>query len=461
MGKLFKRLFFGVFTVAAMVVTLSAISVSAKAQANESSDININVTYSVVNGQNLGQDQVISLKNPATGSQKGFDALLKGYGVNDLAVITLYQDPTKVTGVDDPIKKAVYIINPAEETMTAYTEYVSGNPDWQEIHSNEMDGRTPGEYAANIIAKIPFIGFGHVPEVEANQINNNQDFGNLRAMTGIDIMYLPVHATANVKYVNEANNQTVKSYSISGYLAETGTYTPVAPSGYKLINSSSIPYTLTKDDSDDLTVSVVPISTPVTPSPDSNNNTPTVTPQKNDSWNPTNSNKNATGEPAVPNYAAVKGAAVYATNHIYMYKNATFAKSQRIAKYPKAKRVDRPMFVVTDYARSKAGALRYKVRDVNHGSKTAGKVGYITANRKFVVPVYYKSVPKNNKITIISKRGVHAYRNVNLTKYVKHYKKGVRLTVKRVVKHNLTTRYQLTNGNYVTANKKLVIQGNY
>lgn len=49
---------------------------------------------------------MISLKNPATGSQKGFDALLKGYGVNDLAVITLYQDPTKVTGVDDPIKKS-------------------------------------------------------------------------------------------------------------------------------------------------------------------------------------------------------------------------------------------------------------------------------------------------------------------------------------------------------------------
>lgn len=119
------------------------------------------------------------------------------------------------------------------------------------------------------------------------------------------------------------------------------------------------------------------------------------------------------------------------------------------------------MFVVTDYARSKGGALRYKVRDVNHGSKTAGKVGYITANRKFVVPVYYKSVPKNKKITVISKRGVHAYRNANLTKYVKHYKKGVRLTVKKIVKHNLTTRYQLTNGNYVTANKKLVIQGNY
>ncbi|MDN6435967.1 MAG: DUF5776 domain-containing protein [Lentilactobacillus parabuchneri] len=35
------------------------------------------------------------------------------------------------------------------------------------------------------------------------------------------------------------------------------------------------------------------------------------------------------------------------------------------------------------------------------------------------------------------------------------------MTVKRFVKHNLTTRYQLSNGTYITANKKLVIQGNY
>lgn len=116
------------------------------------------------------------------------------------------------------------------------------------------------------------------------------------------------------------------------------------------------------------------------------------------------------------------------------------------------------MFVVTDYARSTNGALRYKVRDVNHGSKTAGKVGYITANSKFVVPVYYQSVPKSQKLTIINKRGVNAYRNVNLTQKVKHYRKGTHLTVKKIVKYRLTTRYQLSNGDYVTANKKLVIQ---
>ncbi|MEK2587155.1 DUF5776 domain-containing protein [Lentilactobacillus buchneri] len=30
-----------------------------------------------------------------------------------------------------------------------------------------------------------------------------------------------------------------------------------------------------------------------------------------------------------------------------------------------------------------------------------------------------------------------------------------------MVKYHLTTRYQLTNGDYITANKKLIIQGNH
>ena len=78
-----------------------------------------------------------------------------------------------------------------------------------------------------------------------------------------------------------------------------------------------------------------------------------------------------------------------------------------------------------------------------------------------MVNIYYKTMPKNKKITVIAKKGVNSYKNANLTQKSKHFKKGTRLTVKKIVKHNLTTRYQLSNGHYVTANKKLVIQGNY
>jgi hypothetical protein len=168
-----------------------------------------------------------------------------------------------------------------------------------------------------------------------------------------------------------------------------------------------------------------------------------------------------TGSATTPKGAYAKGTVVYGVKKIYLYKNATFKKSQRIAQYRKTKRVNRPMFVVTGYAYSKGGALRYKVRDVNHGTKTDKKRGYITANKKYVVKVYYSTLPKNKKVTVINQKGVNAYKQANLTKKVKNYKKGTRLTVKKLVKHNLTTRYQLSNGDYITANKKLIIQGNY
>ncbi|WP_367334092.1 BspA family leucine-rich repeat surface protein [Lentilactobacillus sp.] len=196
---------------------------------------------------------------------------------------------------------------------------------------------------------------------------------------------------------------------------------------------------------------ITPNPTP-TPTP---THTPTPQPQPTPTPTPT------PNPPTTPGYVTKKKAAVYALKAIYLYKNPTFKKSQRIATYPKQKRVNRPMFVVIGYARSNNGTFRYKVRDVNHGRKSDGKIGYITANWKFVRGVYYQSVPKNKVITVISKKGVHAYKNKNLTGRVKSYKKGTRLTVKKLVKHNLTTRYQLSNGMFVTANKKLVIQGKY
>lgn len=96
---------------------------------------------------------------------------------------------------------------------------------------------------------------------------------------------------------------------------------------------------------------------------------------------------------------------------------------------------------------------------MNHHSKTAGMTGYITANWKYVRPVYYHSL--HQTITVINPNGVNEYQNKNLTGKVKNFKQGTQLKVKGFVTHNLTTRYQLTNGNYVTANRKLVIVGKW
>ncbi|WP_353960971.1 DUF5776 domain-containing protein [Lentilactobacillus sp. TOM.63] len=277
------------------------------------------------------------------------------------------------------------------------------------------------------------------------------------------VTYAYQEAIIPVQFIDSDGKVVGNDTKITGFLGKTGDYTPKAPDGYQLVDTKPITYRMSEKENPAITVHVVKKAvTPNVPSDNSSTNiTNPTTPVTPTPATPAGSETTKEpAEPTMPNYAAKKGAVVYATKAIYLYKDANFKPSQRLAKYPKAKRVNRPMFVVTDYARSTNGTLRYKVRDVNHGTKTADRVGYITANSKFVIPVYYQSVPKSQKITVINQRGVNAYRNVNLTQKAKHYRKGTHLTVKKIVKHRLTTRYQLSNGDYVTANKKLVIQEN-
>lgn len=172
--------------------------------------------------------------------------------------------------------------------------------------------------------------------------------------------------------------------------------------------------------------------------------TPTPTPDK--------------GYTYLKNYGSVKvGSAVYGTKHIYLYKDFIFSKNERLVSYAKKPRVNRPMFVVTKIVKNANGRVRFVVKDINHQAKTAGKTGYITAQNDCVKPVYYQS--KQAKITVINPNGVVAYKKANLTGKVKAYKQGTVLSVKRIVKHNLMTRYVLSNGQYITANRKLVQTG--
>ncbi|WP_125681754.1 DUF5776 domain-containing protein [Levilactobacillus yonginensis] len=154
---------------------------------------------------------------------------------------------------------------------------------------------------------------------------------------------------------------------------------------------------------------------------------------------------------------APKGTVIYATKKIGLYKQATFTKQARQQWYQRKSRMNRPMFVVTGYAKSKNGVKRYKVRDVNHHSKTVGKTGYVTANAKYTVPVYYAT--KHNQITVINPKGINAYSKKTLTGKQTHYRQGQVLKVKKIVSHNLTTRFVLSNGRYITANKQLVQAG--
>ncbi|WP_283678973.1 DUF5776 domain-containing protein [Lentilactobacillus sp. Marseille-Q4993] len=284
-----------------------------------------------------------------------------------------------------------------------------------------------------------------VPDKNVTLNNPNQGvYEYVHGQQGVDLTKLfGVKDPTDAKYYYKDNN---------GHEVE------LTNEGLKNLPISSTPYTITiKKDGykpTDVKLLVSSKSTTVI-----NNNGSSTSSQPNTSGSntvTTNSGQTIT----IANNIGVKGEAVYAIKPIYLYKNASFKKSERIASYPKQKRVNRPMFVVVGYERVN-GKLRYQVKDVNHSKKTAGKTGYITASTKYVLPVYYSSLPKSKTVTVISKRGVYSYTNKNLTGKSKHYKKGTHLKVKAIVKHNLTTRYQLSNGKFITANKKLVIQGNY
>lgn len=160
-------------------------------------------------------------------------------------------------------------------------------------------------------------------------------------------------------------------------------------------------------------------------------------------------------KPTAP--AVKKGQAVYAIQKVKLHKTATFSRHSTKYTYAKQSRTKRPQFVVLGYAHSKSGLLRYRVRDVNHHSKSDGKIGYLTGNTKFVVNTYYQVNPK--KIQVINPKGINAYHNIKLNgKVVKHYRRGTALKIKRIKSHHLTTRLQLSNGTWITANKTLIIK---
>lgn len=194
--------------------------------------------------------------------------------------------------------------------------------------------------------------------------------------------------------------------------------------------------------------------------PETSTPQPAPSPQPTPAPAPTPENPETPATTPGQNEATTKQQVVYAVKGLYLYQRPTFNKGQRLVRYPKQKRINRPMFIVTGYARSANGALRYKVRDINPTRRTFGKVGYVTANDSYVKPAYYQTLPKSRRVTVIATKGVNAYRTRNLTGKVSHYKRGRQLQVKKLVKSGLTTRYQLTNGRYISGNKLLVIHQN-
>ncbi|WP_125765204.1 DUF5776 domain-containing protein [Levilactobacillus mulengensis] len=242
---------------------------------------------------------------------------------------------------------------------------------------------------------------------------------------------------------------------IKGYTRDTNKPATADTDSAKTTNTATVNYYYTND-SDANTPSDHPgTKTSGTADSTSSNvsntsNTSSTTPATASSSSASLTTSGAADQADTTKASVVKGSAVYATQKISLYSKPTFTKATRAHWYTKQTRPNRPQFVVTGYARSNAGRLRYRVRSLD------GRTGYITANANFVRNTYYHANPKT--IRVIGNHGLNAYHKVNLSGKVRHYKRGTTLKIKRIEKHNLTTRLVLTNGTYITGNKTLVIK---
>ncbi|KRK98588.1 hypothetical protein FD04_GL000320 [Secundilactobacillus odoratitofui DSM 19909 = JCM 15043] len=144
---------------------------------------------------------------------------------------------------------------------------------------------------------------------------------------------------------------------------------------------------------------------------------------------------------------------VYAIGKVKLYKHASLTGSV-VATYAKQKRTKRPMFKVVKKTQNSDGQSVFAVKAIR-----SGQTGYLTASRQSVVNAYYQTTPKT--IKVIATKGINQYQSKQLTGKKMAVSKGRTLRVKKLIKLGLTSRFELTNGHYVSANKKLVLATKY
>ncbi|MEK2588294.1 DUF5776 domain-containing protein [Lentilactobacillus buchneri] len=147
---------------------------------------------------------------------------------------------------------------------------------------------------------------------------------------------------------------------------------------------------------------------------------------------------------------SAKGSVVYALTTVKLYKSTDFNKRQLTKIYKKQARINRPMFLVLKQTTNQQGHAIYRVRDLR-----SGKTGYMLSAAKYLTGAYYSA--KVTRVKVLNPKGINEYSNRQLSGRKKHVKKNRSLNVEKVVDYGHTSRLQLTNGRYVSANKRLVL----
>lgn len=145
--------------------------------------------------------------------------------------------------------------------------------------------------------------------------------------------------------------------------------------------------------------------------------------------------------------AAFKSFRIYGKQGLYRYAKPTFKRSQRLAHVKYLPRIRAKIFRVVGTATSSQGRLRYRLAD---GS-------YVTARADYVANLYWQG-KHYRKLVVINPKGTYEYQKPMFKRNyrVKLLHKKTVVKVKRMVRRGDMTRYQLTNGRYLTGNKQWV-----
>ncbi|WP_056966275.1 Ig-like domain-containing protein [Apilactobacillus ozensis] len=160
---------------------------------------------------------------------------------------------------------------------------------------------------------------------------------------------------------------------------------------------------------------------------------------------------NNQSQPAQPNMV------IHAIDRINMYKTPNAIQNNIKNIYFKKPINKSPMFKVIKLVKNKHNEQFYLVKDINKKFKTHNEIGFIPVQKGLTNSTYYQNPTKY--VTVINPYGIYGYKNPKQMKAVKHYKQGTILRVNKLVKHNLTSRYKLSNGQYITGNRKYVVTG--
>lgn len=174
-------------------------------------------------------------------------------------------------------------------------------------------------------------------------------------------------------------------------------------------------------------------TTPTSPSESAKPTTPAPT-------QPSVTAPTSPAKPTVQPSRTVK--AVYLTKAFKLYQNVTDLTVKR--SYSAHSRATAPHFKVTGVVTLKNGQRFYRV-----------KGGYIRVNAA-AHNLYYQR--KTKRVAVIAKHGIYEYRHATLkaSQRVKLVKPKTVLKVKKIVFQGHVTRYQLTNGHYITANRQFI-----